>query len=77
MWTDYSGFSVEGAVGVQGRCMEDLGRIWQATMVWLPSGTGTSLRRNRPTLGPYSRPMPRALWLSLGGGLLLMSELTL
>jgi len=25
---------------------------------------GTSLIRNRPTLGPYSRPMPRALWLS-------------
>jgi len=25
---------------------------------------GTSLSRNRPTLGPYSRPMPRALWLS-------------
>ena len=25
---------------------------------------GTSLTRNRPTLGPYSRPMPRALWWS-------------
>jgi len=25
---------------------------------------GTSLIRNRPTLGPYSRPMSRALWLS-------------
>jgi len=24
---------------------------------------GTSLIRNRPTLGPYSRPMPVALWL--------------
>ena len=23
---------------------------------------GTSLTRNRPTLGPYSRTMPRALW---------------
>ena len=25
---------------------------------------GTSLKRNRPPLGPYSRPMPRALWWS-------------
>ena len=25
---------------------------------------GTSLIRNRTTLGPYSRPMPRALWWS-------------
>ena len=24
----------------------------------------TSLIRNRPTLGPFGRPMPRALWLS-------------
>ena len=29
---------------------------------------GTSLIRNRPPLGPYSRTMPRALWKSLGGG---------
>ena len=28
---------------------------------------GTSLIRNRPTLGPYSRTMPRLLWLSWGG----------
>ena len=25
---------------------------------------GASLIRNRPTLGPYSRPTPRALWWS-------------
>ena len=30
--------------------------------------------RKRPPLGPYSRPMPRALWWSLGGVFFLMSE---
>jgi len=29
---------------------------------------GTSLIRKRPTLGPYTRPMPMALWRSEGGG---------
>ena len=29
---------------------------------------GTSLIRNRPPLGPYSRPMPRAQKWSYGGG---------
>ena len=29
---------------------------------------GASLIRNRPPLGPYSRPLPRALWCSWGGG---------
>ena len=29
---------------------------------------GTSLIRNHPPLGPYSRPMPRALWWFQGGG---------
>ena len=29
---------------------------------------GTSLIRNCPPLGPYSRPMPRPLWWSWGGG---------
>jgi len=29
---------------------------------------GTSLIRNRLPLGPYSRPLPRALWWSRGGG---------
>ena len=38
---------------------------------------GTSLIRNTPLLGPYSRTMPRALWRSKGGGLFLMSEVTL
>jgi len=29
---------------------------------------GTSLTRKRTPLGPYRRPMPRALWWSCGGG---------
>jgi len=29
---------------------------------------GTSLIRKRLLLGPYSRPVPRALWWSWGGG---------
>ena len=29
---------------------------------------GTSLIRNRTHLGPYSRPLPGALWWSWGGG---------
>ena len=29
-----------------------------------PVHRGTSLIRNSPTLAPYSRPMPRALWWS-------------
>ena len=29
---------------------------------------GTSLTRDSAPLGPYSRPMPRALWRSCGGG---------
>jgi len=32
-------------------------------------------RKNSP--GPYGRTMPRALWQSWGGGLFLMSEVTL
>ena len=35
--------------------------------------TGTSLTRNRTHLGPYSRPVPRAL-KCLGGVRFLMSE---
>ena len=38
---------------------------------------GTSLIINNPSLGPYSRLMPRALWWSLEGGLFLMSEVPL
>jgi len=37
----------------------------------------TSLIRNRSTLGPCSRPAPRALWWSRGGGRFLMSEVAL
>ena len=36
---------------------------------------GTSLIRNTPLLGPYSRT--RVLWWSKGGGLFLMSEVPL
>jgi len=35
---------------------------------------GTSLIRNAPLLGPYSRTIPKVPWWSLGGGLFLMSE---
>ena len=35
---------------------------------------GTSLIRNAPLLGPYSRTIPRVAWWSYGGGLFLMSE---
>ena len=37
----------------------------------------TSLIRNIPHLGPYSRPMPRALRWSYGGGQFLMGEVPL
>ena len=38
---------------------------------------GTSLIRNSPLLGPYSRTVPRALWWPWGGGVFLMSEVPL
>ena len=38
---------------------------------------GTSLIRNCPPIGPYSRTMPRALWRSWGGAQFLMSEVPL
>ena len=38
---------------------------------------GTSLIRNTPLLGHYSRTIPRVLWLSYGWGLFLMSEVPL
>jgi len=38
---------------------------------------GNSLIRNNPSIGPYSRTMPRALCWSLGGGAFLMSEVPL
>jgi len=33
--------------------------------------------RKRLPVGPYGRPVPRALWQFLGGGLFLMSEVPL
>ena len=42
-----------------------------------PIYRGTSLTRKRLALETYSRSMPRALWWSKGGGLFLMSEVTL
>ena len=38
---------------------------------------GTSLIRNNPLLGPYSRSMSRAIWWPWGGGVFLMSEVPL
>ena len=38
---------------------------------------GTSLLRNCFPLGPYSRPIPKVLWWSWGGGAFLMREVTL
>ena len=35
----------------------------------------TSLIRNRRSLGPYSRTMPRALWWPWGGGRFLLSKI--
>ena len=37
----------------------------------------TTLLRNRPTPGPYSRPMPRALRKSCGGAQVFISEVPL
>ena len=41
------------------------------------SYTGTSLMRNRHSIGPYRRTMLRLLWRSFGGGGFLMSEVPL
>ena len=38
---------------------------------------GTSLIRNTPPPGPFSRTKPRALWWSKGGRLFLMSKVSL
>ena len=38
---------------------------------------GTTLIRNSPTLGPYSRTTPRAFCWSYGGWVFLMSEVPL
>ena len=37
----------------------------------------TSLIRNTPLIGTYSRTIPRVLWWSLGGDLFIMSEVPL
>jgi hypothetical protein len=41
-------------------------RVLLANACW-PTGVPSHMR-NCPSLGPYSRPMPRALWWSQGGG---------
>ena len=38
---------------------------------------GASLIKNNPSLGPYSRLKPWAIWWTLGEGLFLMNEVTL
>ena len=38
---------------------------------------GTSLIRNAPLIGPYSRTISRVLWWSWGGGRFLMSVVPL
>ena len=43
----------------------------------VPLYRGTSLRRNRLLLDPYSSPVPRGLGWSWGGALLLMGEVPL
>jgi len=37
---------------------------WRAGRQQAAAYRGTSLIRNNPPVGPYSRPMPRALWWS-------------
>ena len=53
------------------KCGEGGGRLDNQSLGVLYSSKGyrgTSLIRNRPIPGPYSRPMPRALWWSRGVG---------
>ena len=42
-----------------------------------PYCRGASLMRKSPSLGPYRRPMPKALWWSEGVWLFLLSEVLL
>jgi hypothetical protein len=57
------------------------GTVSQKVLVGRNNGVsdyrGTSLVRNSSPLGPYTRPMPRALWWSQGGGHVFMSEVPL
>ena len=54
----------------------------RATTSWISPASnvayrGTSLIRKRTPLGPYSRPTPRVLGGSLGGGRFIMGEVPL
>jgi hypothetical protein len=49
----------------------------KSTEARIDSYGGTSLMRNTPLLGPYSRTIPRVLWWSQVEGLFLMSEVPL
>ena len=58
----------------------DLTQAWQSKVLLRTGLTrechatpyrGTSLTKKRPPLGPYNRPMPRAVWLSQGVGVFL------
>ena len=48
--------------------------IWSDRGGWWSPYKGTSLFKKRIPLGPCSRPMPRALWWSYGGGHFSLSE---
>jgi len=58
--------------GVRAKC-----QIHRANPKMLTLCRGTSLISNRPHLGPYGRPMPRALWWSSGARRSHMSEVPL
>ena len=55
-----SGLRVAGQGGVPGAFQRQ--PRWCFAIDWSSWASRTSFIRNRPTLGPYSRPMPRALW---------------
>jgi hypothetical protein len=46
-------------------------------MHYSPPYKVTSLTKNNPLLGPYSRTMSKAIWWSYGRGVFLMSEVPL
>ena len=64
----FSRFRYESLSTHLGRCLLTRQRHG-VCQVW-----GTSLMRNTPLLGPYSRTMPEVIWWSYGGGLFLVSE---
>ena len=59
------------------------GATWNAVLALaavdqaLSTHRGTSLIKDCPPIGPYSRNMHRALWRSLGGVQFVMSEVPL